>query len=334
MEIPRQLDFPKRLVTESMEDEVPDLAAALAYRFLFAIFPFAIFLAALAGFGAQLAGLQDPSGQIVGSLSDNLPPDIAAQLRPQLDAVLGNTRPGLLSIGAILALWAAMGGIGALMKAMNRAYDVEDDRGFVPKTLRAALLTVFGALGILIAFVTIVGGSLLTEQAVTTLGIPQDAWTAVSLLRFPVVLVLVAVAVAILFRFGPNVAISFRYCLAGGFAFAALWLVATVGFGLYVANFANYSNTYGALGGVVVLMLWFYLTALLLLVAAELTALLAKDREPHKTRRPTHGDRRTQAAPKVGPAGAVDPVATSTRPEPRQNDLPRSRRTSPPGTRA
>ena len=215
MELPRALDFPKRLVTEVMDDEVPDLAAGLAYRFLFALFPFVIFLAALAGFGAQLAGLQDPSGQIIGALSDNLPPDIASQLRPQLDAVLGNTRPGLLSVGAILALWAAMGGIGAVMKAMNRAVDVEDDRGFVPKTLRAALLTVFAALGILIAFVTIVGGSLFTAQAVQTLGIPQDAWTAASLLRFPVVLVLVAVAVAALFRFGPNLAISFRWCLAG-----------------------------------------------------------------------------------------------------------------------
>src|SRR3954465_15404222 len=113
MEMPRQLEFPKRVVEATMEDEVPGLAAGLAYRFLFAIFPFAIFLAALAGFAAQLAGLDDPSGQIVGALSDNLPPDIAQQMRPQLDAVLGNTRPGLLSLGAVLALWAAMGGIGA-----------------------------------------------------------------------------------------------------------------------------------------------------------------------------------------------------------------------------
>jgi len=282
MEIPRQLEFPKRVVQATMEDEVPDLAAGLAYRFLFAIFPFAIFLAAMAGFAAQLAGLQDPSGQIIGSLSDNLPPDIAAQVRPQLDAVLGNTRPGLMSIGAVLALWAAMGGIGAVMKAMNRAYDVEETSGFVPRTARAALLTVFGALGILIAFVTIVGSSFLTQQAAKTLGIPDSTWSVVSLARFPVVIVLVAIAVAILYRYGPNVAVSIRWTMVGGFAFAILWLLATVAFALYVANFANYSNTYGALGGVVVLMLWFYLTALLLLVGAELTALLAKDHEPHK----------------------------------------------------
>ena len=282
MQLPRQLEFPKRVAQATLDDEVPDLAAGLAYRFLFAIFPFAIFLAALAGFVAQLAGLQDPSGQLMGAVTDNLPPDIAAQVRPQLDAVLGNAKPGLLSIGAVLALWAAMGGIGAVMKAMNSAYDVKETRGFVPKTLRAALLTVFGALGILIAFVTVVGGSLLTQQAVRTFGIPDSAWSVASILRFPLVIVLVAVAVAILYRFGPNVAVSPRYTLIGGFAFAITWLLATVVFGIYVANFGNYSNTYGALGGAVVLMLWFYITALLLLVGAELTAQLAKEREPHK----------------------------------------------------
>lgn len=314
MDLPEPLAFGRRLVTEVMDDEVPDLAAGLAYRFLFALFPFAIFLAALAGFGAQWAGLQDPTGQLIGGLSDNLPPDIAAQLRPQLDAVLGDARPGLLSIGAVLALWAAMGGIGAVMKAMNRAYDVDETRGFVPRTFRAALLTVLAAIGILVAFVTIIGGSLLTEEAIRQLHVPDDAWRAASLLRFPVVVALVAIAVAILFRFGPNVAISMRWALAGGFAFSVGWLMATLGFGLYVANFANYANTYGALGGVVVLMLWLYLTALLLLVAAELTALLVKEREPHRVTA-----RRTELGI-VDPPGV--PTPTPPTPEPPTPDPP------------
>ena len=95
-------------------------------------------------------------------------------------------------------------------------------------------------------------------------------------------LVLVALAVAVLLRFAPNVAVPFRWPLVGGFVFAIGWVVATALFALYVANFANYSNTYGALGGVVVLMLWFYLTAVLLLLAAELTSLLAKDHAPEQ----------------------------------------------------
>lgn len=282
MQTPPALDFAKRLATQIGEDEVPDLAAGLAYRFLFAIFPFAIFLAALAAFVAPLLGMGDPTNEILGALSDNLPPDVAQQIRPQLEAVLGETRPGLMSIGAVTALWAATGGIGAVIKGMNKAYDVEETRGFVPRTATALGLTILGSAGILVAFVTIVGGSVLTEEAVSALGIGDTAWTVVSLARFPLVLAMVAVAVAVLFKFGPNVRVSFRWTLVGGALFAVIWLLGTVLFGLYVANFANYSNTYGALGGVVILMLWFYLTGLMLLVAAEATALIAKEREPEK----------------------------------------------------
>jgi membrane protein len=273
--------FGKRLVAQIGEDEVPDLAAGLAYRFLFAIFPFAIFLAALTAFVAQWLGIDDPTGEIVGALADNLPADVAGQLTPQLQSVLGETRPGLLSLGAIAALWAATGGVSALIKAMNTAYDVEDTRGFVARTVRAVVLTLLATAGILVAFVTIVGGSVLTQQTAEALGVGGTAWAVITLLRYPVVLGVVALAVALLFHFGPNVRVSFRWAFVGGLVFAVGWMTATVLFALYVANFTNYANTYGALGGVVVLMLWFYLTALLLLVAAEITSLLVEDRDAH-----------------------------------------------------
>ena len=282
MSTPPVVDFAKRLVKQISDDEVPDLAAGLAYRFLFALFPFAIFLAALSAFIAPMLGMGDPTDDILGAVSDNLPPDVASQIRPQLETVLGQARPGLLSIGAVTALWAATGGIAAVIKAMNKAYDVEETRGFIPRTATALGLTILGSAGILAAFVTIVGGSVLTEEAVAALGIGEGAWTVVSFLRFPVVLAMVALAVAVLFKLGPNVRVSFRWTLLGGAVFAVIWLLGTVLFGLYVANFANYSNTYGALGGVVILMLWFYLTGLMMLVAAEVTSLVAKDREPEK----------------------------------------------------
>lgn len=270
----------KRFVTDVIEDEVPERSAALAYRFLFAIFPFAIFLAATAAFVAGWLGLGDPTDDIIGALGDNLPPDVAATISPQLRAVLGEARPGLVSVGALGALWAATGGISALIGAMNRAYDVEETRSFFTKTAVAVALTVLGSVGILVAFVTVVGGSLLTEQVVARIGLGADAWGVITLARWPVVLAMVAVAVALLFHLGPNIRVHFRWTLLGGVLFAIGWLIATAGFAVYVANFASYADTYGALGGVVVLMLWFYITALMLLLAAEVTAFLAKAREP------------------------------------------------------
>ena len=282
MQIPRQLELPKRVVQQTIDDEAPELAAGLAYRFLFALFPFAIFVAALAAFVSQAIGIGDPTNEILGAVGDNLPPDVAQQIAPQLEEVLGASRPGLLSIGAIAALWAATSGISSLMSAMNKAYDVDETRNFFMKNGLALLLTLIGSVAILASFVTIVGGSVVTEQVIAELGVPTQTWDAIALLRYPLVLALVAVGVAVLFRFGPNVAVSFRWTLVGGLVFALVWVLATALFGMYVANFGSYANTYGALGGVVVLMLWFYLTALLLLVAAELTSVLAKAHEPEK----------------------------------------------------
>jgi membrane protein len=297
------IDFGGRLVKQSMDDEVFDRAAGLAYRFLFALFPFAIFLAALAAYIAGWVGLGDPTDEMMRAVGDNLPPDIAGQLTPQFQAVLGETRPGLLTIGALGALWAAAGGIGALQTSLNAAYDVPETRNFFAKTGVAIGLTLLGTAGILVAFVTIVGGSFLTQEAVRILGVPAGTWDVIAFARWPLMLVLVAFAVAILLRFAPNVAVPFRWPMVGGLVFAIGWVVATALFALYVANFANYSNTYGALGGVVVLMLWFYLTAVMLLLAAELTALLAKGHAPERI---AARQREINGAETGGAEGAVD----------------------------
>src|SRR5215208_6490954 len=165
----------KRFVADVQRDDVAGLAAELAYRFLFAIFPFGIFVAALTAFVATAIGIQDPTGQIIGALGDNLPPDVSGAVRPQLEAVIGTTRPGLLTVGAVTALWAATGGTNALIKAMNRAWEVDDTRPFLPKTAMAIGLTLLASVGIIASFVTIVGASLLTTQVVETLRLDKSA---------------------------------------------------------------------------------------------------------------------------------------------------------------
>jgi len=315
METPRPVGFAKDLVREIGDDDVPDLAAGLAYRFLFALFPFAIFLAALSSFIAPVLGVEDPARQVTSALSDNLPPEIASQIEPQLNAVLGRRQAGLLSIGALIALWAAQGGISAVIKAMNKAYDVEETRGFVRRTGLALLLTVLGSGGILLAFVAIVGGSVVTQEAANAIGIGDAAWRTITLIRYPLVLALVALAIAFLFHFGPNLHVSFRWSLLGGFVFAITWVAATAGFGLYVSNFASYGNTYGALGGVVVLLLWFYLTALMLLIAAEITSLLAIGAEPERVEARRREAHEAAVAQQV-PASAPRPISSANVPHP------------------
>src|SRR4051812_19216819 len=244
----------KRFLGDVQRDDLAGLAAELAYRFLFAIFPFGIFVAALTAFIAGAIGIADPTSQILGSVGDNLPHDIAAGIRPQLEAVIGTTRPGLLTFGAVAALWAATGGMNALIKAMNRAYEVEETRPLLPRYATAIGLTLLASVGIIGSFVTIVGASLLTTELVAQLHLDQAVVDTASLLRWPLVFVLLSIAVAILYHWAPNFRAPWAWCLAGGAIFSIAWIVATGVFALYVANFANYANTYGALGGVIVLM--------------------------------------------------------------------------------
>jgi len=278
----------RRFATEFGEDDVAGLSAELAYRFLFAVFPFGIFVAALTAFVAQAAGMRDPTGQIIAALGDNLPPQVADQVRPQLEAVIGETRPGLLSLGAVGALWAATGGTLSLIKAMNRAYEVDEERPLVRRYVVAIGLTVLASAGILVAFVTIVGASVLTEEAARQLGLGGPAFGLLTLLRWPAVFVLLGTATGVLYRLAPNIRTPWRACFAGGALFALGWLIATAGFAFYVSNFGNYGNTYGALGGVIVLMLWFYLTAIILVGAAELVAVALKELRPDEVDRARH----------------------------------------------
>jgi membrane protein len=194
--------------------------------------------------------------------------------------VIGTTRPGLLTIGAVAALWAATGGTNALIKAMNRAYEVEETRSFIPKTARAVGLTLLASVGLLGAFVTIVGASLLTAEVAGRLNLDPGVVSAIGLLRWPVVFAGLSLAVAVLYKLAPNFRAPWRWCVAGGAIFSVGWLIATAAFGFYVANFGSYANTYGALGGVIVLMLWFYLSAMVRVGSAALMAAAMKELEP------------------------------------------------------
>jgi membrane protein len=270
----------KRLVGQFQAHDIPGLGAELAYRFLFAIFPFGLFVAALAAFIASWLRIDNPTQQILSAIGDNLPPDIANSLRPELENVINTTRPGLVSIGAIAALWAAAGGTNALMKGMNRAYGVEETRTIPVRYAVAVGLTLLACVGVIASFVTVVGGSLLTQQLASQIGMGAQAWMILQVLRWPAVFLLLVVAVAVLYRFAPNIAAPWRSILVGATAFAIGWLLATFVLALYIANFSNYGATYGSLGSVIVLMLWFYLTAVLLVSGAELAAVLTKVIDP------------------------------------------------------
>jgi membrane protein len=295
----------RRFIDGVRNDDVAGLAAELAYRFLFAVFPFGLFVAALGAFISSFFHVNNPAGQIVAGLGDNLPPAIGTGLRPDLERLLSSPRADLLSVGAIAALWAATGGTNALVKGMHRAYEVPESRPFIVRYLIAIGLTLLAAVGVIASFVTIVGGALATQQVAAQFGLGAQAFAVLQLLRYPAVFLALTLAVTILYRYAPSVVVPWRWVVVGAAFFTIGWLVATAGLGYYASNVANYGATYGSLGAVIVLMLWFYVTAALLLIGAELTAALARERAPELI-----GRRGEEAAA----AAAVEGAAAQTRP--------------------
>jgi membrane protein len=274
----------RRLVDGIREHDVSGLAAEIAYRFLFAVFPFGLFVAALSGVAAGVLRIDDPSGKIIAGLGDNLPPSIAEAIQPELERLFASASNTVLWFGALAALWAATGGTNALVKGIHRAYGVPEQRPFLLRYAVAVGLTLLAAAGVIASFVTIVGGALITQELAEQFGLQAQAFTVLQLLRWPAVFVALTLAVAILYRYAPSIVIPWRWILIGAAAFTLGWLAATVALGWYAGNVADYGATYGSLGAVIVLMLWFYITSALLLVGAELTAALARERTPDQIR--------------------------------------------------
>ena len=184
--------------------------------------------------------------------------------------------PGLLSVGLVTAIWAAAGGMGATMRAMNHVHAVDEGRPFWKRTALALGLTLLGGAFFIAAFVVVVAGQAIGTAVADAAGLGDFSRVLMYVLRYALAIVLTLVAMAFLYWAAPNTRLPFRWITPGAMLFTVVWLPATLLFGLYVSHFGSYNATYGALGGVIVLMVWLYLTAFIMLAGAVLNAMLAR----------------------------------------------------------
>ena len=258
----------QRVWHEIWKDEVTDRAAALAYYFLFALFPALLFLTSLLGM-LPLQGLMD---RLIAYAEQAMPPDAASIVRGTLSEIQSGARGGLLSFGALAALWAGSNGMASVMTTLNVAYDVQDARPWWKRRLLAIVLTVGFALFILTALVLIVFGPRLGETVANWVGLGPAFTIAWNFLSMPVVIFLVLVGIALVYYFAPAAQQHWRWVTPGSVVALVLWLAMSYGLRLYVLNFGDYGATYGSIGGVILLMLWLYLTGVALLIGAEINA--------------------------------------------------------------
>ncbi|MGE0134507.1 MAG: YihY/virulence factor BrkB family protein [Dehalococcoidia bacterium] len=303
----------KSLWHELSADDASDFAASLSYRFFLALFPFFIFVTALGGVIAQIGGFENPATRLVDRFGDALPSDARSVIETQLGSVLGNQQPGLLSVGLLGTIWAASGGVGALMKATNRMYDVQETRPFWKRTAIALGLTLLGGLFFIGAFVLAVAGQAIAGEVVESLALGGYAEAGITAGGYAAALLLLLVSMAFLYWATPNATLPFRWVSPGAVLFAFGWLIATALFGLYVSNFGSYNATYGALGGVVILLVWFYLTAYILLAGAEVNAMLAQRQAAEESTVPAAESGHWEAQPAERPRDGGGRKARSAR---------------------
>ena len=261
-------ELARRVWTEMGEDEITDRAAALAYYFLFALFPTLLFLTALLG----IVAMPDLMDRLITYADQAMPADAASIVTRTLKEIRTGASGGLLSIGALAALWAASAGMASVMTALNAAYDVEDARPWWKRRLLSLVLTVGFAAFILSALVLIVFGPPLGELVAGRMGLGDIFRRAWHVLNVPVVMVLVLVGIALVYYLAPATKQRWQWVTPGSVVALVLWLAMSFALRFYVGHFANYGATYGSIGGVILLMLWLYLTGLALLVGAEINA--------------------------------------------------------------
>jgi membrane protein len=257
----------KRTINEMSTDDVLGLAAQLAYYFLFALAPAIVCVIALTSF-LPFNVLQD----LVSSISGFAPPDVVQIIRDQLANIRNGEHTGLLTFGLLVALWSSSAAMVSVIGALNRAYDIEEARPWWKVRLTAMLLTIGVALFIVVAFALIVIGPTFIDRVASQVGLGPAFAMTWQVIRFPVALTLVALGIALVYYFAPDAEQDWEWITPGAVVATVLWLVASLGFKYYVANFGNYNESYGSLGGVIILMLWFYISGLAILAGAEMNA--------------------------------------------------------------
>jgi membrane protein len=271
-----------RLLLEAIRrlfaDEAIPLAGNIAFRFLFSMFPFLIFLTALAGF----FGSAELAQRIVAYLLSVAPKEFVSPLAPEINSLLTHPRTGLLSVSAIITVWSAMGGVDSVRVALNRAYGLTEDRNpFLLYGLMA--LCVVGSAFLLLAIAVLI---VLAPTAINFINVYapgfDDLIATFDRYRYPLAIIILVVGLFLAHLILPARRVKVYYLMPGVFLTVTVWLVLTIVYSYFLANFATFASTYAGLSGLFAAMFLIYLSALALILGGELNRVIVLARKYRK----------------------------------------------------
>ena len=260
----------KRVYRQFVDHGVSDTAATLSYYFIFSLFPFLFFLATLTAY-LPLKGTVD---SLIERIRPVLPSEAVDLIHQHLTELIAQPRPRFVTISLLFTLYSASRGIDAVRKGLNLAYDVNERRRWWRTELMAFGATIGGALLLLIGVAALVAGGDAGDWIAQHLGIESEYLFVWRWARWPVTTAAVMLCAALSYYFLPNVKTKFKYITPGSVLGTLSWLGASYGFSVYVGHFGRYNVTYGSIGGVIILMTWFFMSGFIFLMGGEINAIL------------------------------------------------------------
>ena len=269
----------RRTIAEFKEDNLSDSAAALTYYSVLSIFPALIALVSIVGLVGDPKTVTNALTDVVSSIGPASAVDTFKGPIEETTSSRGSAGV-LLIVGIATALWTASGYVGAFMRASNLIYEVEEGRSFVKLRPLQMLVTLVLVLLLALVLVALVLTGPVAEQVGSAVGLSSAAVTVWNIAKWPVLLAMVLFMIALLYYSSPNAKLpGFKWVTPGSLLAIVVWLIASAAFAFYVANFGSYNKTYGALGGVVVFLVWLWITNVAILLGAELNAERERSRE-------------------------------------------------------
>ncbi|MFD1337222.1 YihY/virulence factor BrkB family protein [Oceanobacillus iheyensis] len=247
-------------ITKFKNDDVPLLAASLAYYFLLSVFPLLVVAFAIIPY------FNISPQDAIQFISSILPEQLASTFQENIVSIVETPRGGLLTIGILGTLWSASNGINAFIKVSNESYEVEETRSFIKTRAIAFGLTIAMIFAVITAIILPVFGDVILTMVMSIVGINESSEWILQISRFAISIAVITLLLLTLYRFAPNAKLPVKHIIPGTLTASILWLIISFGFSIYVSNFGNYSNMYGSLGGVIILMIWFFLTGMILLI--------------------------------------------------------------------
>ncbi|QHJ70341.1 YihY/virulence factor BrkB family protein [Planococcus halotolerans] len=262
--------YGKEFGAKFKEDNATILAAAQAYYYLLAIVPLLILLLAI------LPYLQIEPQRVMDFMGTILPGEVASTFEEQIVSVVTTPAGGLLTVGILGTLWSASNAVSAFIKATNEAYDVEETRSFIKQKGIAILLTLFMLVAVIVALVLPIFGGTIIDMISSFMNLPSQTEILFQVLRWVISIAVMSIVLAFMYKIAPNKHFPFKEVIVGALIATVLWQLVSLAFSFYVSNFGSYSATYGSLGGLIILILWFFLTGLILVIGAEINAIIHK----------------------------------------------------------